>query len=107
MDQPVSERLTCAALNGVHIVGCFAGDGFTQLVSDNGRVFAMGQNNHSQLGTGDTTNVNTPTEIDPAHFGGAPVAAAVASSTAWATAHAAPLALCTRTTPRRVHSSQM
>ena len=84
----------CAALilNGVHIVGCFAGDGFTQLVSDNGRVFAMGQNNHSQLGTGDTTNVNTPTEIDPAHFGGAPVAA-VASSTAWATAHAAPIYL--------------
>jgi alpha-tubulin suppressor-like RCC1 family protein len=44
-------------------------------VSDDGRVFAMGQNDHGELGTGDTTRVNTPTEIDAAHFGGAPVAA--------------------------------
>jgi hypothetical protein len=59
----------------VRIVGCAAGDSFTQLVSDDGRVFATGSNNHGQLGTGDTTAVNTPTEIDAAHFGGAPVAA--------------------------------
>jgi len=73
--QPTPERLACAALVGVRIVGCAAGGNFTQLVSDDGRVFAMGLNNHGQLGTGDTTNVNTPTEIDTAHFGGAPVAA--------------------------------
>jgi len=59
----------------VRIVGCAAGGHCTQLVSDDGRVFAMGLNDHGQLGTGDTTNVNTPTEIDAAHFGGAPVAA--------------------------------
>jgi alpha-tubulin suppressor-like RCC1 family protein len=73
--QPTPERLACAALAGVRIVGCAAGDCFAQLMSDDGRVFAMGKNNHGQLGTGDTTNVNTPTEIDAAHFGGAPVAA--------------------------------
>ena len=73
--QPTPERLACAALVGVRIVGCAAGAYFTQLVSDDGRVFAMGDNDHGQLGTGDTTAVNTPTEIDAAHFGGAPVAA--------------------------------
>jgi len=73
--QPTPERLACAALVGVRIVGCAAGNLFTQLVSDDGRVFAMGKNDHGQLGTGDTTRVNTPTEIDAAHFGGAPVAA--------------------------------
>jgi alpha-tubulin suppressor-like RCC1 family protein len=73
--QLTPERLACAVLDGVRIVGCAAGASFTQLVSDDGRVFAMGQNNYGQLGTGDTTNVNTPTEIDAAHFGGAPVAA--------------------------------
>jgi alpha-tubulin suppressor-like RCC1 family protein len=73
--KPTPERLACAALDGVRIVGCAAGSFFTHLVSDDGRVFAMGQNDHGQLGTGDTTRVNTPTEIDAAHFGGAPVAA--------------------------------
>jgi hypothetical protein len=73
--QPTPARLACAALVGVRIVGCAAGSFFTQLVSDDGRVFAMGENNYGQLGTGDTTTVNTPTEIDAAHFGGAPVAA--------------------------------
>jgi alpha-tubulin suppressor-like RCC1 family protein len=73
--QPTPERLACAALAGVRIVGCATGDSFTQLVSDDGRVFATGRNDHGQLGTGDTTHVNTPTEIDAAHFGGAPVAA--------------------------------
>jgi alpha-tubulin suppressor-like RCC1 family protein len=73
--QPAPVLLMCAALDGVHIVGCAAGGSFTQLVSDDGRVFAMGENDNGQLGTGDTTNVNTPTEIDAAHFGGAPVAA--------------------------------
>jgi hypothetical protein len=74
-DQPTPERLACAALAGVRIVGCAVGANFTQLVSDDGRVFATGLNDHGQLGTGDTTRVNTPTEIDAAHFGGAPVAA--------------------------------
>ena len=74
-DQPTPERLTCAALAGVRIVGCAAGSRFTQLVSDDGRVFAMGRNDHGQLGTGDTTNVNTPTEINAVRFGGAAVAA--------------------------------
>ncbi len=73
--QPVPERLACAALVGVRIVGCAAGANFTHLVSDDGRIFAMGVNDNGQLGTGDTTAVNTPTEIDAAHFGGAPVAA--------------------------------
>jgi len=73
--QPVPERLACAALVGVRIVGCAAGAVFTHLVSDGGRVFATGRNDAGQLGTGDTTNVNTPTAIDAAHFGGAPVAA--------------------------------
>ena len=73
--QPTPERLACAALFGVRIVSCAAGDSFTQLVSDDGRVFATGSNDNGQLGTGDTTAVNTPTEIDAAHFGGAPVAA--------------------------------
>ncbi len=73
--QPTPERLTCAALVGVRIVGCAAGARFTQLVSDDGRVFATGYNDHGQLGTGDMTHVNTPTEIDAAHFGAAPVAA--------------------------------
>ena len=61
----------------MRIVGCAAGDSFTQLVSDDGRVFATGENDNGQLGTGDTTAVNTPTEIDAAHFGGAPVATVV------------------------------
>jgi hypothetical protein len=74
-NQPTPERLACAVLAGVRIVGCAAGNRFTHLVSDDGRVFAMGQNDNGQLGTGDTTRVNTPTEIDAAHFGGAPVAA--------------------------------
>lgn len=73
--QPTPVRLASAALAGVRIVGCAAGDNFTHLVSDDGRVFATGSNLNGQLGTGDTTNVNTPTEIDAAHFGGAPVAA--------------------------------
>ena len=74
-DQPTPERLACAALDGVRIVGCAAGEYFTQLVSDDGRVFAMGRNNFGQLGTGDTTSVNTPHEINAAYFGGEPVAA--------------------------------
>jgi alpha-tubulin suppressor-like RCC1 family protein len=73
--QPTPERLACAALDGVRIVGCAAGYGITQFVSDDGRVFAMGKNDNGQLGTGNTTDVNTPTEIDAAHFGGAPIAA--------------------------------
>ena len=73
--QPTPERLACGALVGVRIVGCATGALFMQLVSDDGRVFAMGYNDRGQLGTGDTANVNTPTEIDAAHFGGAPVAA--------------------------------
>ena len=79
-DQPTPERLACAALVGVRIVGCAAGARFTQLVSDDGRVFATGHNGHGELGTGDTTNVNTPTEIDATHFGGAPVAAVACGS---------------------------
>ena len=74
-NQPTPERLACTALDGVRIVGCAAGASFTHLVSDDGRVFAMGRNHHGQLGTGNTTNVSTPIEIDTAHFGGAPVAA--------------------------------
>ena len=73
--QATPERLACAALDGVRIVGCAAGRFFTQLVSDDGRVFATGENERGQLGTGDTTDVNTPTEIDAEHFGGAPIAA--------------------------------
>jgi alpha-tubulin suppressor-like RCC1 family protein len=73
--QPAPERLACAVLDGVRIVGCAAGGHFTQLLSDDDRVFATGQNNYGQLGTGDTAAVNTPTEIDAAHFGGAPIAA--------------------------------
>ena len=74
-DQPTPVRLACRALDEVRIVGCAAGGSFTQLVSDDGRVFAMGYNGRGQLGTRDTTRVNTPTEIDAVHFGGAPVAA--------------------------------
>ena len=74
-DTPTPERLSCAALVGAGIVGCAAGGNFTQLVSDDGRVFAVGLNVCGQLGTGDMTSVNTPTAIDAAHFGGAPVAA--------------------------------
>ena len=74
-DQPAPERLACAALDGVHIMCCAAGASFTQLVRNDGRVFAMGKNTDGQLGTGDMTSVNTPTEIDAAHFDGAPVAA--------------------------------
>jgi len=36
---------------------------------------AKRQRHNGQLGTGDTTDVNTPTVIDAAHFGGAPIAA--------------------------------
>ena len=74
-DQPTPVLLACAALDGVRIVGCAAGEDDTQLVSDDGRVFVMGGNGCGQLGTGDTSAVNTPTQIDAAHFGGAPVAA--------------------------------
>ena len=66
---------SAAALDGVRIVGCAAGNLFTHLVSDDGRVFAMGHNACGQLGTGDTDSVDAPTEIDAEHFGGAPVAA--------------------------------
>ena len=75
--QPTPVRLASAALAGVRIVGCAAGAFFTQLVSDDGLVFATGQNDHGQLGTGNTTDVNTPTVID---FGGAPVAAVACGS---------------------------
>jgi alpha-tubulin suppressor-like RCC1 family protein len=40
--QPTPVRLACAALDGVRVVGCAAGDNFAQLVSDDGRVFATG-----------------------------------------------------------------
>ena len=73
--QLTPERLTHAMLDGVRIVGCAAGFGFTILVSDEGRVFAMGDNDNGQLGLGHTNNVNTPHEIDAAHFGDAPVVA--------------------------------
>ena len=72
--------LTCAALDRVRIVGCAAGASFTQLLSDEGRVFATGYNDHGQLGTGDMVHVYTPTEIDSARFGGAPVAAVACGS---------------------------
>jgi alpha-tubulin suppressor-like RCC1 family protein len=73
--QPIPTLLACAALSGVHIVGCAASAFFTHLVSEDGRVFAMGVNSFGQIGTGGTElRVNTPTEIDAAHFGGAPVA---------------------------------
>jgi alpha-tubulin suppressor-like RCC1 family protein len=73
--QPTPTLLTCAALDGVRIVGCAAGNGFTHLVSDDGRVYAMGLNSRGQCGTGGTDDTNTPTEIDAAHFGGVPVVA--------------------------------
>ena len=75
--QLVSVLLACTALDGVTIVGCAAGANFTYLLSDGGRVFAMGDNDRGQLGTGDTDEVNTPTEIDAARFGGIPVAVVV------------------------------
>jgi len=91
INQLTPTRLACATLDGVRIMGCAAGDYSTQLVSDDGRVFAMGQNdqfvsndgrvfamgenNNGQPCTGDTTSVNTPTEIGAAHLGFAPVAA--------------------------------
>ena len=67
--------LTCAALAGVRIVGCAAGHSFTILVSDEGRVFAMGYNRYGQLGLGHTNHVNTPHAINAAHFAGALIAA--------------------------------
>ena len=73
--QSVPVRLASAVLGGVRVVGCAAGNDFTHLVSDGGRVFAMGQNTHGQLGTGDTNMVDTPTEIDAGHFDGVPIAA--------------------------------
>jgi len=73
--QSTPVRLASAALAGVRIVGCAAGLNFTQLVSKDGRVFATGQNRYGQLGTGNTTDVNTPTVIKATHFGDAPVAA--------------------------------
>ena len=48
--QSTPERLTDAMLDGVRIVGCAAGDNYTILVSDEGRVFAMGGNSIGQLG---------------------------------------------------------
>ena len=73
--RPAPEQLACAALVGVRIVGCAAGGNFTHLVSDDGHVFAIGQNDIGQLGTGDTSHVNTPTDIGAQHFGGKAVAA--------------------------------
>jgi alpha-tubulin suppressor-like RCC1 family protein len=72
---PTPVLLACVALDGVRIVGCAAGGNHTCLVSDDGRVFAMGRNGSGQLGLGHTTDTHTPTEIDAAHFGGAPIAA--------------------------------
>ena len=71
----IPERLACEVLDGVCIVGCAAGNDSAFLVSDDGRVFAMGRNDNSQLGLGHTTDANTPTELDAAHFGGAPIVA--------------------------------
>ena len=72
---PTPVLLACVALDGVRIVGCAAGGNHTCLVSEDGRVFAMGRNGSGQLGLGHTTDAHTPTEIDAAHFGGAPIAA--------------------------------
>jgi len=72
--------LACAALDGVRIVGCAAGGSFTHLVSDDGRVFAMGFNANGNLGFGHTNNVNEPTLVDPAHFDGEPVVAMACST---------------------------
>jgi alpha-tubulin suppressor-like RCC1 family protein len=86
-DQPTPERLACAALVGVSIMCCAAGASFTQLVSNDGRVFAMGKNDDGQLGTGNTTDVNTPTEIVAAPFGGAPFGGAPVAAVACGTSH--------------------
>lgn len=72
-------RLTCTVLEDVDIIGCATGGRTTYLISFDGRVFAMGSNFHGQLGLGHTNDVNTPTEIDAAHFG-APVAAVACNS---------------------------
>ena len=67
-------------LDGVPIVGCAVGSYFTVLVSDEGRVFAMGRNFNGQLGLGHTNAVNTPIEIDAQHFGGKAIAAVACGS---------------------------
>ena len=46
------------------IVSCAVGENFTQLVCDDGRVFAMGRNSNGQLGIGTTDYVNEPTAVE-------------------------------------------
>ena len=89
-DQPTPVLLTGAELEGVRIAGCAAGSSFTLLMSDTGRVFALGHNEHGQLGlgidfypaeTGMRHLVFKPTEIDAQHFGGVPAVAVACGDT--------------------------
>ena len=49
---------------GTRIVTCAVGDAFTQLVSEEGRVFAMGRNTNGQLGIGTTDRALKPAEVE-------------------------------------------
>ena len=57
----IPTALSCEALRGMCIVGCAASERFTHLVSSDGRVFAMGDNERGQLGLARTNSAATPT----------------------------------------------
>jgi alpha-tubulin suppressor-like RCC1 family protein len=62
-----------AALDGVVITKIWMSNGASYALSDDGQLYAWGQNTNGQLGNGALTNTGTPIAISKEAFGGADV----------------------------------
>jgi Ca2+-binding RTX toxin-like protein len=70
-------------LDGVKIEQIYMANGASYAISDEGVLYAWGQNTNGQLGIGNLTNQGTPVAVDASSFGGEKVA-----SIDWGTAYA-------------------
>jgi RCC1 and BTB domain-containing protein len=61
--QDVPDATLVTALTHQHIVKVACGGYFTLVLTEEGQVYSFGQNNHGQLGLGNTQNVASPTPI--------------------------------------------
>lgn len=71
------------ALNGVVVKAAYMANGGSYAISDQGILYAWGQNTNGQLGIGNLTNQGSPVAIDASAFGGEKV-----TSMAWGTSFA-------------------
>ena len=76
----------CTELDDAFLVGCAAGDRSSHVVSNDGRVFAMGLQWQSALGLSGQ-RATMPSQVNPQHFDHAPIAAVscLQSTTVWLT----------------------